>query len=197
MKRKFSIISYVSFLIGLEKLKRNGTINVSQNIETPAADLIFYPSSILILPLSVLSSPHKEPISRNTPPNIPYSSCIPIVNDASKLRAVNILPPKGTLSYEVSTGPIPWFLKPLRLSPPRKNLFEISASVPIIIPDDMLDDKIISSLNNVRYILKSISDLEKFTSPPNPLSSCVILKSNPAVGLTTVSYTHLTLPTKA
>ena len=49
----------------------------------------------------------------------------------------------------------------------------------------MLDDKIISSLNNVRYILKSISDLEKFISPPNPLSSCVILKSNPAVGLTT------------
>ena len=76
MNRKFSVTSYFSFLIGLDQLNRNGPIADSQNIEKPKADLISELSSIL--PESVLSSPHKEPVSKNNPPKIPYSSGIPI-----------------------------------------------------------------------------------------------------------------------
>ena len=35
------------------------------------------------------------------------------------------------------------------------------------------------------YVLNFSSDFEYDTFPPNPLNSCVILKSYPAVGLTT------------
>ena len=47
MKRKFSVTSYFSFLIGLDQLNRKGPITVSQKIDTPAADLISDLSSIL------------------------------------------------------------------------------------------------------------------------------------------------------
>ena len=66
MNLKFSVTSFVSFLIGLDQLNRNGPIADAQNIEKPKADLISELSSIL--PESVLSSPHKEPVSKNTPP---------------------------------------------------------------------------------------------------------------------------------
>ena len=58
--------SYVSFFMGVDQLKRSGPIADSQNIENPRADLISELSSIL--PESVLSSPHKEPVSKNNPP---------------------------------------------------------------------------------------------------------------------------------
>ena len=75
--------SYDSLLIGRDQLNLNGPITVSQNIETPAADLILALSSIL--PEAVLSNPHKEPVSINNPPNMPYSSGTPIGNDACSL----------------------------------------------------------------------------------------------------------------
>ena len=86
MNRKFSITSYCSFLIGLDQLNSNGPITDSQNIENPKADLISELSSIL--PESVSSSPHKDPVSKNNPPKIPYYSGTPIGNDASKLSEV-------------------------------------------------------------------------------------------------------------
>ena len=63
MNLKFSVTSFVSFLIGLDQLNRNGPIADSQNIEKPKADLIFELSSIIFSPELVLSRPHKEPVS--------------------------------------------------------------------------------------------------------------------------------------
>ena len=68
MNLKFSVTSFVSFLIGLDQLNRNGPIADAQNIEKPKADLISELSSIIFPPELVLSSPYKEPVSKNTPP---------------------------------------------------------------------------------------------------------------------------------